>query len=153
MVETWPHVQLFHGEGVVSTILVDTTKEERKCQRSKKRMKAEERRRRKNWKRRRRVKDKICAFHFFFILWKCVLGLLFQICGEEKIENAEEGVKIRFVLFISFLFCGLSVFWDCIFGFVVRMRDKRTKLNRENGTTLLLFLIFSSFGLTYETWP
>ena len=26
---------------------------------------------------------------------------------KEKLENAEEGVKIRFVLFISFLFCGL----------------------------------------------
>ena len=23
MVEAWPHVQLFHGEGVVSAILVD----------------------------------------------------------------------------------------------------------------------------------
>ena len=23
MVETWPHVQLFHGEGVMSTILAD----------------------------------------------------------------------------------------------------------------------------------
>ena len=28
---------------------------------------------------------------------------------KEKLENAEEGVKIRFVLFISFLFCGLRV--------------------------------------------
>ena len=68
-------------------------------------------------------------------------------------ENAEEGVKIRFVLFISFLLCGLSVFWDCIFEFVVKMRDKKTKFNRENGTTLLLFLIFSSFSLTRETRP
>ena len=34
---------------------------------------------------------------------------------KEKLENAEERVKIRFVLFISFLFYGLSVFWDCIF--------------------------------------
>ena len=75
---------------------------------------------------------------------------------KEKLENTEERVKIRFVLFISFLFCGLSVFWDCIFGFVVRMRDKMKKFNKENGTTLLLFLIFSNFGLTreiHETWP
>ena len=72
---------------------------------------------------------------------------------KENLENAEERVKIRFVLFISFLLCGLSVFWDCIFGFVVKMRDKKTKFNRENGTTLLLFLIFSSFGLTRETLP
>ena len=71
---------------------------------------------------------------------------------KEKLENAE-GVKIRFVLFISFLFCGLSVFQECIFGFVVRMRDKKTKFNKENGTTLLLFLLFSSFGLTRETRP
>ena len=61
---------------------------------------------------------------------------------KEKLENTEEGVKIRFVLFISFLFCGLNLFWDCIFGFIVRMRDKKTKFNRENGITLLLFLIF-----------
>ena len=27
---------------------------------------------------------------------------------KEKMENTEEGVKIRFVLFISFLFCGLK---------------------------------------------
>ena len=72
---------------------------------------------------------------------------------KEKLENTKERVKIRFVLFISFLFCGLTVFWDCIFGFVVRMRDKMKKFNRENGTTLLLFLIFSSFGLTHETRP
>ena len=64
MVEAWPHVQLFHGEGVVSTILVDSfirkekksktfdffwfwapvTEEERKRQRSKRRINAEERR-------------------------------------------------------------------------------------------------------------
>ena len=72
---------------------------------------------------------------------------------KEKLENTEERVKIRFVLFISFLFCGLSVFWDCIFGFVVRMRDKMKKFNKENGTTLLLFLIFSNFDLTHETQP
>ena len=55
--------------------------------------------------------------------------------GEEgKLENAEEGVKIMFVLFISFLFCGLSVFWDCIFGFMVRIRHKKTEFNRENDT-------------------
>ena len=72
---------------------------------------------------------------------------------KEKLENTEERVKIRFVLFISFLFCGLSVFWDCIFGFVVRMRDKMKKFNKENGTTLLLFLIFSNFDLTHETRP
>ena len=70
---------------------------------------------------------------------------------KEKLENAEEGVKIRFSLFISFLFCGLGVFWDYIFGFGVRMRDKKMKFNRENGTTLLLFLIFSTFSLTRET--
>ena len=67
---------------------------------------------------------------------------------KEKLENTEERVKIRFVLFISFLFCGLSVFWDCIFGFVVRMRDKMKKFNKENGTTLLLFLIFPVLA-----WP
>ena len=72
---------------------------------------------------------------------------------KEKLENTEERVKIRFVLFISFLFCGLSVFWDCIFEFVVRMRDKMKKFNKENGTTLLLFLIFSNFDLTHETRP
>ena len=72
---------------------------------------------------------------------------------KEKLENAEERVKIRFVLFISFLFYGLSVFWDCIFWFVMRIRDKKTKVNRENGSTLLLFLIFSNFDLTRETRP
>ena len=45
---------------------------------------------------------------------------------KEKLENAEEGVKIRFVLFISFLFCG-SVFWDCFFRFVVRKKLKTQK--------------------------
>ena len=44
-------------------------------------------------------------------------------------------VKIRFVLFISILFCGLGVFWDCIFGFVVKMRDKKPEFNGENGIT------------------
>ena len=64
MVEAWPHVQFFHGEGVVSAILVDSfirkekksktfdfvwfwapvTEEERKRQRSKRRINAEERR-------------------------------------------------------------------------------------------------------------
>ena len=64
MVEAWPHVQLFHGEGVVSAILVDSfirkekkskafdffwfwapvTEEERKRQRSKRRINAKERR-------------------------------------------------------------------------------------------------------------
>ena len=34
-------------------------------------------------------------------------------------------VKISFVLFISILFFGLGVFWDYIFRFVVRMRDKK----------------------------
>ena len=62
MVEAWPHVQLFHGERVVSAILVDSfirkekksktidlfwfwapvTEEERKRQRSKRRINAEE---------------------------------------------------------------------------------------------------------------
>ena len=71
MVEAWPHVQLFHREGVVSAILVDSfirkeknsqtfdffwfwapvTEEERKHQRNKRRINAEERRRRKYWKR------------------------------------------------------------------------------------------------------
>ena len=73
MVEAWPHVQLFHGEGVVSAILVvsfirkekkpktfdffwfwaPVTEEERKRQRSKRRINAKERRRRKYWKRER----------------------------------------------------------------------------------------------------
>ena len=71
MVEAWPHVQLFHGEGVVSAILVDSfirkekksktidffwfwapvTEEERKRQSSKRRINTEERRRRNYWKR------------------------------------------------------------------------------------------------------
>ena len=135
---TWPHVQLFHGEGWClpywQIALLEkknsqnfdffwfcAPEEERKCQRSKRRMNGEERRGRKNWKTQKKGKDKVCAFRFFFI-------------------------------------CGLSVIWDCIFGFVVRMRDKKTKFNRENGTShtmLLLFLIFSNFGLTretHETW-
>ena len=73
MVEAWSHVQLFHGEGVVSAILANNfirkeknlrlsdffwfwtpvTEEERKCQRSKRRINAYERRRRKYWKRER----------------------------------------------------------------------------------------------------
>ena len=73
MVEAWSHVQLFHGEGVVSAILANNfirkeknlrlsdffwfwtpvTEEERKRQRSKRRINAYERRRRKYWKRER----------------------------------------------------------------------------------------------------
>ena len=131
----WPHVQLFHGEGVVSAILADSFIGKENILRLvisfgfvHQSPVIEEKR-----KRQRRKKNK-CR----------------RMEKKEKLESAE-GVKIRFVLFISFLFCGLSVFWNCIFGFGVRMRDKKTKFNKENGTTLLLFLIFSSISLTCET--
>ena len=129
MVEAWPHVQLFHREGLVSTILVDSFI----------------------------GKEKISDFWFLLVLGtrrrkempkKQKKNERRRTEKKEKLENAEEGVKIRFVLFISFLFYGLNLFWDCIFRFLVRMRDKKTKFNRENGTTLLLFLIFPVLA-----WP
>ena len=138
MVEAWPHVQLFHGgRGSVCHI------GRQFCWKRKylrlvisfgfghQSPVTEEKRKR------QRSKNNKCR----------------RMEKKEKLENAKQGVKIRFVLFISFLFCGLSVFWDCIFGFVVRMRDKMKKFNKENGTTLLLFLIFSNFDLTHETRP
>ena len=66
---------------------------------------------------------------------------------KEKLENAKEGVKIRFVLFIYFLFCGLSVFWDCIFRFVVRMRDKKDKVQQRKWHNAPSFSYFFQFRL------
>ena len=105
MVETWLRVQPFHGEGVVSAILVDNFIGKRKKKKSKtfdffwfcrfgyqwgrkkgipkeaRRIIAERKHRRlekkENWKtQKKQGNDKVCAFHFYFILWTwCVLGL------------------------------------------------------------------------------
>ena len=103
IVETWPHVQPFHGEGVVSAILVDKEKEKENLrllisfgfvvfgyQWQKKKGNPKETRRinverkhkrleKENWKtQKKHGKDKFCAFHFYFIFWTwCVLGLHF----------------------------------------------------------------------------
>ena len=104
MVETWLHVQPFHGEGVVSAILVDNSigKRNKKSKtfdffwfcrfgyqwgrkkgipKEARRIIAERKHRRlekkENWKtQKKQGNDKVCAFHFYFILWTwCVLGL------------------------------------------------------------------------------
>ena len=76
------------------------------------------------WKtQKKQGKDKVCSFHFHFILWTwgwCVLGR--------------------------------------IFGFVVRMRDKKARVQRRkwhniNGPIFFFFFFFSCFSLTHETRP
>ena len=105
MVETWPHVQPFHWEGKClscwQTTLFENEKKDLRLlisfgfaalgtsdrRRKETPNKQEEQTQKANtedWRRRKTGKRRRCR------------------------------VKIRFVLFISILFCGLGVFWDCI---------------------------------------
>ena len=95
--KTWPLVQPFHGEGVVSAVLVDNFIGKRKILRlmisygfavlgtsdirrketpkEARRINAERKHRRLEkkencWKtQKKQGKDKACSFHFYFILW------------------------------------------------------------------------------------
>ena len=87
MVEAWPHVQLFHGEGVVFAILVDNfigkeknlrllisfgfghQKKKGNAKEAKEKWTQKNEEKGKIGKHIRRGKDKVCVFHFFFILW------------------------------------------------------------------------------------
>ena len=104
MVETWPHVQPFHWEGKClscwQTTLFENEKKDlrlsisfgfaalgtsdrrrKETPNKQRRANAESKHRRlekkESWKTQKmQGKDKVCAFHFYFILWTwCVLGL------------------------------------------------------------------------------
>ena len=130
MVETWPHVQPFHWEGKClpcwqATLFENEKKDLRLLisfgfaalgtsdrRRKETPNKQEEQTQKANtedWRRRKTGKRRRCR------------------------------VKIRFVLFISILFCGLGVFWDCI--------------TSTPPYIYIYMFFFPSFSLTRETQP
>ena len=144
MVETWPHVQPFHWEGKClpcwqATLFENEKKDLRLLisfgfaalgtsdrRRKETPNKQEEQTQKANtedWRRRKTGKRRRCR------------------------------VKIRFVLFISILFCGLGVFWDCITSTPPSFFFFFFSFSLTCQTQLLYFLCRADFGFKEQQFP